>query len=67
MTKSIAAQAVSFVLAALATLGTLAGVNGIAMHQFTAADTQVMMTQGETTDRVAAQSVVIVGHRVAKA
>jgi hypothetical protein len=66
MTKSIAAQAVSFVLAVLVTVGTLAGVNGIAAHQFTTADTQVM-TQGETTDRVAVQSVVIVGRRIAKA
>jgi hypothetical protein len=66
MTSTTVAQAASLVLSALVTLGTLAGVDRIATHQFTAADTRVM-TQGETMDEVAVQSVVIVGRRIAKA
>jgi hypothetical protein len=64
MTKTLAAQAASLVLSVLATVGVFAGVNGLATHEYAAADALAMVRQGGT--QVAVQTVVVVGHRLAK-
>ena len=65
MTQTLATQATALVLSAFVTLGTLAGANGIATHQYVAADAVAMAQDGEA--KVAVQQVVVVGHRLARA
>jgi hypothetical protein len=60
MTKTTT-QFAAFALAALMTVGTVAGMNGIATKQYAAADTLAMAAYGQT--HVAMQTVTIVGHR----
>jgi hypothetical protein len=60
MTKT-PAQIAAFALSALVTLGIVAGMNGIAMKQYAAADALAMAPYGQT--HVAIQHVTIVGHR----
>jgi hypothetical protein len=64
MTKTTV-QAASLVLSALMTLGIVAGANGIATHEYAAADALAMAQDGEM--KVAVQQVVVVGHRGARA
>jgi hypothetical protein len=60
MTKTTA-QAAAFALAALMTLATVAGMNGIATKQYAAADSLAMAPYGQA--HVAVQHVTIVGRR----
>jgi hypothetical protein len=62
MTKTTA-QATALVLSALMTVGTIAGMNGIAKHQYAAADVLAMAPYGQA--HVAVQHVTIVGRRAA--
>ena len=62
MTKTTA-QATALVLSALVTLGIVAGANGLATHQYAAADTLAMAQYGQT--HVAVQHVTVVGRRAA--
>jgi hypothetical protein len=45
------------------TLGIVAGMNGLATHQYAAADALAMAQYGQT--HVAVQHVVVIGRRVA--
>ena len=54
-------QAAAFALAALMTVGIVAGMNGLATKQYSAADSLAMAPYGQT--HVAVQHVVVVGHR----
>ena len=54
-------QAAALVLSAIVTLAGLAGVNGIATQQYSAADSLAMAPYAQT--HVAQQHVTIVGHR----
>jgi hypothetical protein len=56
-----ATQATALVLSALVTFGIFAGANGLATHQYAAADTLAMAPYGQT--HVAIQHVVVIGHR----
>ncbi len=58
-----AAQATALVLSALVTFGIVAAANGLATHQYAAADTLAMAQYGQT--HVAVQHVVVVGRRTA--
>jgi hypothetical protein len=60
MTKTTT-QAAAVVLAALMTLAVVAGVNGIATKQYSAAE-RVVMAAATPAD-IAVQRVVVVGHR----
>jgi len=60
MTKTTA-QFAALALAALMTVATVAGMNGIATKQYAAQDTLAMAPYGQT--HVAMQTVTIVGHR----
>lgn len=60
MTKT-PAKAASLALAALMTLGIVAGANGIATQKYAAADSLAMAQYGQA--HVAVQHVVIVGRR----
>jgi len=60
MTKTTP-QAAAFVLSALMTLATVAGMNGIATRQYAVADSLAMAPYGQA--HVALQHVTIVGHR----
>ena len=60
MTKTTTRFA-ALALAALMTVATVAGMNGIATKQYAAADTLAMAPYGQT--HVAMQVVTIVGHR----
>ena len=60
MTKTTT-QFAALALAALMTVATVAGMNGIATKQYAAADTLAMAPYGQT--HVAMQTVTIVGHR----
>jgi hypothetical protein len=60
MTRTTA-QFAALALSALMTVATVAGVNGIATMQYSAADTLAMAPYGQT--HVAQQHVTIVGHR----
>ena len=60
MTKTTT-QAAAAVLAALMTLATVAGMNGIATKQYAKADSLAMAQYGQT--HVALQRVTVVGHR----
>ena len=60
MTKTTP-QAAALALAALMTLGTVAGMNGLATKEYAAADSLAMAPYGLT--HVAVQHVTIVGHR----
>ena len=60
MTKTTP-QLAALALAALMTVATMAGMNGIATRQYAAADTLAMAPYGQT--HVAMQTVTIVGHR----
>ena len=60
MTK-MTVQAAALVLSALATLGIVAGANGLATHQYAAADSLAMAQYGQA--HVAVQHVVVVGRR----
>jgi hypothetical protein len=62
MTKTTA-QATAIVLSALVTLGIFAGANGMATHQYAAADSLAMAQYGQT--HVAVQHVTVVGRRSA--
>jgi hypothetical protein len=62
MTKTTA-QAAALALSALMTLGIVAGMNGLATHQYAAADTLAMAQYGQT--HVAVQHVTVVGRRAA--
>ena len=62
MTKTTA-QATALVLSALMTLGIVAGMNGLAAHQYAAADSLAMAQYGQT--HVAVQHVTVVGRRSA--
>ena len=54
-------QVAALALSALMTLGTVAGVNGLAAKQYAMADSLAMAPYGQT--HVAVQHVTIVGHR----
>ena len=60
MTKTTT-QFAALALAALMTVATVAGMNGIATEQYAVADTLAMAPYGQT--HVAQQTVTIVGHR----
>ena len=60
MTKTTA-QFAALALSALMTLAVVAGVNGLATHQYAAADTLAMAPYGQA--HVAVQHVTVVGHR----
>ena len=60
MTKTTT-QAAALALAALMTLGTVAGMNGLATKEYAAADSLAMAPYGLT--HVAVQHVTVVGHR----
>ena len=60
MTKTTT-QAAAVVLSVLMSLATVAGVNGIATMQYSAADTLAMAPYGQT--HVAVQHVTVIGHR----
>ena len=60
MTKTTT-QFAALALAALMTVATVAGMNGIATKQYAAADTLAMAQYGQP--HVAMQTVTIVGHR----
>ena len=60
MTKTTT-QFAALALAALMTVATVAGMNGIATKQYAAADTLAMAPYGQT--HVAMQTVTVVGHR----
>ncbi len=60
MTKTTT-QAAAFALAALMTVASLAGINGLATKQYVAADSLAMAPYGQT--HVAVQHVIVVGHR----
>ena len=62
MTKTTA-QATALALSALMTLAIVAGVNGLAAHQYAAADGLAMAPYGQM--HVAVQHVTVVGHRAA--
>jgi len=65
MTKTTP-QIAALALSALLTLATVAGVDRLAMHQYAAADALVA-AQSMSTQTLAVQNVVVVGHRIAKA
>jgi len=60
MTKTTA-QFAALALSALMTLAVVASVNGLATHQYAAADALAMAPYGQT--HVAVQHVTVVGHR----
>ena len=60
MTKTTS-QFAALALAAIMTVATVAGMNGIATKQYAVADTLAMAPYGQT--HVAQQTVTIVGHR----
>ena len=60
MTKTTT-QVAALALAALMTLGVVAGMNGLATTQYSAADSLAMAPYGQT--QVAVQHVTIVGRR----
>ena len=60
MTKTTR-QAAALALSALMTLAVVAGMNGLATTQYTAADALAMAPYGQT--HVAVQHVTVVGHR----
>ena len=60
MTKTTP-QAAALALAALMTLATVAGMNGLATKEYAAADSLAMAPYGLT--HVAVQHVTVVGHR----
>ncbi|MCK9686936.1 hypothetical protein [Scleromatobacter humisilvae] len=60
MTKTTP-QFAALALAAIMTVATVAGMNGIATKQYAVADTLAMAPYGQT--HVAQQTVTIVGHR----
>ena len=60
MTKTTT-QFAALALAALMTVATVVGMNGIATKQYAAADTLAMAPYGQT--HVALQHVTVVGHR----
>ena len=60
MTKTTA-QFAALALSALRTLAVVAGVNGLATHQYAAADALAMAPCGQA--HVAVQHVTVVGHR----
>ena len=63
MTKSTAPFA-AFTLSALMTFGIVAGMNGIATRQYSAAERLAQQAAG-ATQVAAVQRVVIIGHRAA--
>jgi hypothetical protein len=60
MTKTTA-QFTAFALAALMTVATVAGMNGLATTQYAVADGLAMAKYGQT--HVALQVVTVIGHR----
>jgi hypothetical protein len=62
MTKTTA-QFAAIALSALVSLGLVAGVNGLARTQYSAAERLALASAGQT--QVAVQRVVVVGHRAA--
>ena len=60
MTKT-SSQTAALVLSALMTVGIVAGMNGLATKEYSAADSLAMAPYGQT--HVAVQHVVVVGHR----
>ena len=60
MTKTTA-QFAALALSALVTLGIVAGMNGIATKEYSAADALAMAPYGQT--HVAIQHVTVIGHR----
>jgi hypothetical protein len=60
MTKTTP-QFAALALSALMAFGVVAGMNGIASKQYTAAEAVAMAADGQT--QVAVQRLVIVGHR----
>ena len=60
MTKTTT-QFTAFALSALMTLAVVASMNGLAAHQYAAADALAMAPYGQT--HVAVQHVTVVGHR----
>ena len=60
MTKTTT-QAAALAFAALMTVASLAGINGLASKEYAAADSLAMAPYGQT--HVAQQTVTIVGHR----
>ena len=60
MTKTTP-QFAALALAALMTVATVAGMNGLATKQYAVADTLAMAPYGQT--HVALQHVTVVGHR----
>jgi len=63
MTKTTA-QFAAFTLSALMTLGIVAGMNGIATRQYSAAE-RLAQQAADATQVAAVQRVVIVAHRIA--
>jgi hypothetical protein len=63
MTKTTA-QIAAFTLSALMTFGIVAGMNGIATRQYSAAE-RLAQQAADTTQVAAVQRVVIIGHRAA--
>jgi hypothetical protein len=66
MTKTFTAQAACLVLAVLATVGTVSGVEAIAAQQVRTTQTLVAARAG-VVQTAAAQTVVVIGRRIAKA
>jgi len=58
------ARFAAFALSALMTVGTVAGMNGIATRQYVAAE-RVAQVAADATQVAAVQRVVVVGHRAA--
>ena len=66
MTKTLALQATAAVLSVFMTVGTFACVTSIAKHEVVQANA-VATAKAAQLPHLAAQTVVIVGHRIAKA
>ena len=60
MTKT-SSQTAALVLSALMTVGIVAGMNGLATKEYSAADSLAMAPYGQS--HVAVQHVIVVGHR----
>ena len=68
MTKTTAPQAAAIVLSAFVALATVAGVDALGSRQAADAQAQALaLGRGALVQAAAAQTVVVVGRRVAKA
>jgi len=68
MTKTTAPQAAAIVLSAFVALATVAGVDALGSRQAATAQAQALVAaHGALVQTAAAQTVVVVGRRVAKA